>query len=107
MARSDGNKSNQTNLIAREHYHHPEMRGSWSLKAALPTVAPELAYDDLEVADGGMAQAAFAEILHPQTLPERRRQLREALLIYCERDTWAMVEITRVFQTGVRPNARR
>ncbi len=93
--------------IARKHYYHREMRGKWSLKAVLPTIAPELAYDELEVADGGQAQQAFAETLHPQTPPKRRLQLREALLTYCERDTWAMVKIARFFQTGVRPDARR
>jgi len=93
--------------IAREHYYHPEMRGSWSLKAVLPTVAPELAYDNLEVANGGMAQQAFAEILHPHTLPARRQKLREALLTYCERDTRAMVTIARFLATGRKPRALR
>jgi hypothetical protein len=86
--------------IAREHYYHREMRGSWSLKAVLPTIAPELAYDALEVADGNMAQAAFAEILDRETQPERRAALRESLLVYCERDTLAMVEIARFFMNG-------
>lgn len=86
--------------IAREHYYHPEMRGSWSIKAVLPTIAPELAYDDLEVANGGMAQDAFSEMMHPDTLPERRQQLQEALLLYCERDTLAMVRIAHYFENG-------
>lgn len=86
--------------IAREHYYHPEMRGSWSLKAVLPTIAPELDYGNLEVADGGMAQEAFAEIMQPETSPERRQQLRAALLLYCERDTLAMVRIAHYFESG-------
>ena len=71
--------------VARQNYYHPDMRGSWSIKAVLPTIAPELAYDGLEVGNGGMAQEAFAEILHPDTPQARREQLRNALLIYCER----------------------
>lgn len=86
--------------IAREHYYHPEMRGSWSIKAVLPTIAPDLAYDNLEVADGGMAQEAFAEIMHRETLPTRRQLLHNALLLYCERDTLAMVRITHYFEDG-------
>ena len=86
--------------IAREHYYHPEMRGSWSIKAVLPTIAPDLAYDNLEVANGGMAQEAFAEIMQPETSPERRRQLHHALLLYCERDTLAMVRIAHYFESG-------
>ena len=85
--------------IAREHYYHPDMRGSWSIKAVLPTIAPDLAYDNLEVANGGMAQDAFTEIIHPYTLPERRQQLRDALLLYCERDTVAMVRIEHYFDS--------
>jgi len=84
--------------VAREHYYHRDMRGSWSIKAVLPTIAPDLAYDDLEVSSGGMAQATFAEFIQHDTETERRNQLRKALLIYCERDTWAMVRIARFFQ---------
>lgn len=84
--------------IAREHYYHPDMRGSWSIKAVLPTIAPNLAYDNLEVANGGMAQDAFAEIMRPETLPVRRQQLHDALLLYCERDTLAMVRIAHYFE---------
>jgi len=28
--------------ITRQHYYHPAMKGSWSIKAVLPTVAPDL-----------------------------------------------------------------
>ena len=31
----------------QRHYYHPEMRGSWSIKAVVLTVAPGLSYDDL------------------------------------------------------------
>ncbi|RJQ69359.1 MAG: DUF2779 domain-containing protein [Desulfobacteraceae bacterium] len=84
--------------LARNHYYHRDMRGSWSLKAVLPTIAPELAYNDLEVGDGGMAQEAFGEILHPETRPARVQELRKALRAYCERDTRALVAIAHFFQ---------
>lgn len=84
--------------IAREHYYHPDMRGSWSIKAVLPTIAPDLAYDNLEVTNGGMAQEAFAEIMQPETLPERRQKLHNSLLLYCKRDTLAMVRIAHYFE---------
>lgn len=88
--------------IARDHYYHPEMRGSWSIKAVLPTVAPDLAYDNLEVANGGMAQDAFTEMMHPETSSDRRQQLHNALLLYCERDTLAMVRIAHYFENGAK-----
>jgi hypothetical protein len=84
--------------LARKHYYHPEMRGSWSIKKVLPTIAPELSYDDLEVGDGGMAMEAFAEMMSSDITPERHKQLYDGLLKYCERDTWAMVAIARFFQ---------
>jgi hypothetical protein len=84
--------------ITRAYYYHPAMRGSWSIKAVLPTIAPDLSYARLSVADGGMAQDAFLEIMQPNTLPERREQLRQALLDYCALDTWAMVRLTQFFK---------
>jgi hypothetical protein len=84
--------------LARAHYYHPEMHGSWSIKAVLPTIAPELAYEDLEVAHGGMAQEAFRELIHPDTSVERSAALRRALLEYCERDTMALVRLVRHFE---------
>ncbi len=83
--------------IARAHYYHPDQHGSWSIKSILPTIAPELAYDDLMVADGRMAQGAFQELIDPKTTDERRQTLRQGLLDYCERDTLAMVKIARFF----------
>ena len=41
----------------RRGYYHPAMQGSWSIKAVLPTVAPDLSYAKLgEVQDGLAAQ---------------------------------------------------
>ena len=84
--------------IAREHYYHPDMRGSWSIKAVLPTVAPELAYSDLEVGDGGMAMNAFAEMMEPGCDKQKNEELRRALLEYCSLDTLAMVKLAHYFE---------
>jgi hypothetical protein len=86
--------------IARDHYYHPAMRGSWSIKVVAPAIAPELTYEGLEVAGGGMAMEAFAEILDPATKPERRQQLRSALLEYCKLDSLANLKVAQYFQNG-------
>ncbi len=53
--------------VTRAAWYHPAMKGSWSIKEVLPTVAPELDYADLgEVHDGTAAQVAFAEAVHPR-----------------------------------------
>ena len=87
--------------ITRAHYYHPAMMGSWSLKAVLPTIAPELAYDRLgEVADGGQAQLAYVEAIHPQTSSERRAVLDTALRRYCANDTLALIRLAAVLARG-------
>jgi len=86
--------------IAREHYYHRDMRGSWSIKAVLPTIAPDLDYSSLAVAHGGMAQQAFLERLDPNTSHDRRQELTAGLLAYCARDTLAMVRVAHYFQQG-------
>lgn len=79
--------------IMQNHYYHPNMYGSWSIKAVLPTIAPELSYDNLEVGNGGDAQEAYIDIINPNTEAETREMLTTALLKYCEQDTFAMVKI--------------
>jgi Domain of unknown function(DUF2779) len=91
--------------IVRDHYYHPAMRGSFSIKAVLPTIAPDLAYETLdEVTDGTAAQVAYLYgALDPHTTPARKADLRDRLLKYCEQDTWAMVEVAHVLQRVSRP----
>lgn len=86
--------------IARAHYYHQDMHGSWSLKNVIPTIAPDLRYDEMDVGDGGAAESAFREILDPATAHDRKDFLRRALLEYCERDTLALVKMAHYFQKG-------
>ena len=82
--------------LIKAHYYHPAMKGSFSIKAVLPTVAPHLSYAALdEVSDGTAAQAAFEQAIDPATAPVRRQQLERALREYCALDTLAMVELVR------------
>ena len=84
--------------LMRTHYYHPDMKGSWSIKAVLPTVAPELNYADLdEVQDGGAAQAAYLEACELEEGSQRYASLGCNLLKYCEMDTLALVKIVRFF----------
>ena len=83
--------------ITREHYYHPEMRGSWSLKAVLPTTGANLSYDGMTVANGGMAQEAFLEMIEPETPVDRKEALREGLIDYCALDTYGLLELVEFF----------
>ncbi len=73
-------------------YYTPEMRGSYSIKAVLPALVPELSYNDLDIKDGGTASNTFLSMINGTfqgNIEEARRQLLE----YCKLDTFAMVKI--------------
>lgn len=78
---------------------HPNQHGSWSIKAVLPAICPDLAYGALEgVQDGQMAQQAFLEAVSPDTSAERKAEIEQQLLAYCELDTLAMVRMWEFFR---------
>ena len=79
--------------LARTSYCHPAMHGSWSLKVVLPTIAPDLDYTRLLVGNGGDAQDAYREILHPDTPVPRKQALAEGLRDYCTLDTLGLVRL--------------
>lgn len=81
--------------VVRNHVYHPDFRGSFSLKYILTPLVPELTYSDLVIVDGMLASVDIARLLfvaHKIPAAERDR-LREDLLAYCERDTWATVRL--------------
>lgn len=82
--------------VVMDHYYHPDQRGSWSIKAVLPTIAQDLDYGSLEgIQDGGMAMAAYIEAVHPVTTPERRVELASQLRAYCALDTLGLFRLWR------------
>jgi predicted RecB family nuclease len=82
--------------VVRSHVYHPDFRGSFSLKSVGPALVPGLTYDDLaEVAGGQDASAAFLRVAQGRTTADEEARIRTALLEYCSRDTWALVELHR------------
>jgi predicted RecB family nuclease len=81
--------------IVRDHVYHPEFLGSFSLKEVLPALVPELSYSDLVIVDGLEASVKIARLLFVagKIAPEEHDRVRQDLLNYCERDTWAMVKV--------------
>lgn len=86
--------------ITRAHYYHRAMRGSWSLKAVLPTIGIDLDYSALAVANGGMAQEAYLDIINPETPGEQKEKLRQDLLDYCALDTYGLVRLVERLAQG-------
>jgi predicted RecB family nuclease len=83
--------------IVRGAVYFPDVGFSNSIKSVGPAICPDFTYDDLEdVADGAAASAAFLQLASGRlTVPEDVDRLRSALLVYCRRDTLAMVEVHR------------
>jgi hypothetical protein len=76
----------------RRDVYHWQMMGSYSQKLVLPALVPDLRYEGMEVADGGMAMQAYFAMCGTRDLLEVKR-IREALLEYCKLDTLGMVRI--------------
>ncbi|NJR80365.1 DUF2779 domain-containing protein [Sphingomonas corticis] len=81
--------------VTRNHWYHRDQRGSWSIKAVLPTIAPHMDYAMLEVKHGGEAQEAWAEAAADGCTPDRRAALDAALRAYCGQDVEAMRVVAR------------
>jgi len=80
----------------KRHYYHPNMLGSWSIKAVLPAMVPNMSYAGLDGINEGMGAAdGFLEAINPGTDMIRKLELEKQLLRYCRFDTEAMVEIVR------------
>lgn len=80
--------------LTREHWYHRDQRGSWSIKAVLPTMSG-LDYGALAISDGNLAQDAYLEATDPNTPIHRRLEIEADLRIYCAQDTMAMIEVAR------------
>ena len=77
----------------RRNVYHPKFGGSYSIKAVLPALVPEMTYDGMEVAHGAQAGLAWEQMVRGGVDAVARRRLRDALLAYCRQDTLAMVRI--------------
>jgi hypothetical protein len=84
--------------VTRDNYYHPDMLGSWSIKAVLPTIAPDMDYAKLQgIKEGTEASVAYLEAINPATGPDRKEKIRRNLLKYCKHDTEAMVQLVAFF----------
>jgi hypothetical protein len=81
--------------VVKNCVYHPDFRGSFSLKYILTPLVPELTYNDLVIVDGRVASVEIARLLFvADKIPRQERdRVRQDLLDYCERDTWAMVKL--------------
>jgi hypothetical protein len=78
-------------------YFHPKMYFSYSLKAVLPALVPELTYKGMAVHNGAQAMQVYFELL-TETDPVKKEQTLKDLAEYCKMDTLAMVRILEVIR---------
>jgi heme oxygenase len=72
------------------NFYHHKLKHSYSIKKVLP-VFSTYSHEDLEVKHGGMAMETFKK--YPTYDQETFKKKYEALIKYCQLDTFAMVEI--------------
>ena len=92
--------------LVKQHFYHPHMCGSFSMKKVLPAIAPDLDYGALDgVQEGTAAQIAYLEAaLNEYTPEEDKARLEQELRRYCRQDTWALVEIAHFLAQRGRPS---
>lgn len=79
--------------VFKTAYVDARFDGSTSIKKVLPVVCPDLGYGDLDVQDGSSAMEAWERMVKADA--KEAEKIARGLLSYCERDTFAMVEIYR------------
>jgi predicted RecB family nuclease len=77
--------------LIRQNCYHPKFAGSYSLKAVLPALVPELTYDGMAVSNGLDAGLAWESLLRGIVDVSERDKIRKALLDYCGQDTLALL----------------
>jgi predicted RecB family nuclease len=79
--------------VVRNHVYHPAFAGSYSLKAVLPALVPEMSYESMDVSNGQDAGLAWECLVRGALDRADRERIRKALLDYCGQDTMALVRL--------------
>ncbi|MFK5950415.1 MAG: DUF2779 domain-containing protein [Methylococcales bacterium] len=77
----------------RNHFYHPDMKGSWSIKKVLPSFIPGMNHNQLETIQSGTeAQVAYLRLTDPNWHGDKVK-LEENAREYCKYDTLSMVKL--------------
>lgn len=85
-------------VFSKQHYIHPEFKGSNSIKAVLPVLAPELSYKEMDIQNGQVASVRWYDAVTGAVSKEASQKIFDDLINYCCLDTLAMVEIFNVLR---------
>jgi predicted RecB family nuclease len=79
--------------VVRNHVYHPAFAGSYSLKAVLPALVPEMTYEGMAVANGQDAGLAWESLVRGRLDQPERDRIEKALRAYCGQDTLASIRL--------------
>ncbi|HYW40544.1 MAG TPA: hypothetical protein VE957_20750 [Terriglobales bacterium] len=82
------------------HVYHPAFAGSFSLKAVLPALVPDMTYEGMVVAGGQDAGLAWESLIRGGLDQVEQDKVRKALLDYCGQDTLALVKLVERLQVA-------
>lgn len=82
--------------VVKDNTYDLGFMASFSIKAVLPILCPDLSYKDLAINNGGLASEAFLRLHGSECTPDEAAEIRDNLWRYCERDTLAMVKVVQV-----------
>ena len=102
--------------IIRINVYAREFGDGFSIKKVLPALVPTMGYDDLDIAEGGMASLKYLEMIELRKMAkdgitttddgvntvEAAQKIFNDLWLYCERDTEAMVELLNMLEAEFR-----
>lgn len=91
--------------VVRNHVYHPAFGGSFSLKAVLPALVPEMTYEGMEVPNGRAAGLAWESMIRGNASESERQAKRKALLDYCGQDTLALVRVLEKLRSAPKEHA--
>jgi len=80
-------------ILIKRYFYNSGFRGSFSLKSVLPVLVPHMSYQNLVIQEGTHASLEYLRMLNPETPPEQKSIIEQALIDYCSYDTLAMVKI--------------
>lgn len=86
-------------IFSKQHYVHPDFKGSSSIKAVLPVLVPELSYKDMDIQNGAVASVRWYDAIVGSVGSEDAEGIFNSLIEYCKLDTLAMVRIYEHLKT--------
>ena len=85
-------------VVFLKHYRDWRFGSRSSIKVVLPTLVPELTYEDENISDGGAASLGWVRMIESDDFITRQEKA-DALRSYCKLDTIAMVELLKHVRT--------